>query len=212
MKPFRGSDVFNRGFAVATALAWVAGAATVAGTPAWAQSDRDAANVMRAVANDWRGAISEGRWLVTHCADNTFALERFDKGTAVGVDAQHSTSVMSPYVGTIELTGSLETNSESPRANGPKLDVKPLSPPQIVCFRTLEEARAATSPTDISPRGNGESFTMRAIYAISPDGARLTGGDQFYANVLGGPLLLAENAKAWSQVIFRSIPTEASKP
>lgn len=181
------------------AFIWMTAApASFAQTP----SEQAAINVMKQVERSWQQAIAEGKLLVRKCANDTWAASRLTKRTVVKMDLQRNLSVLSPYTGVIELSGSRETNSNGPRANGWLDKSLPTRSPQMLCYRSMSEAMAATAASDLLPINDGRNYDMRAEYSITADGAKLERGNSFFNNILYSySLELPENAVIWANIL-----------
>lgn len=169
--------------------------------PASSQSEQSVVKAMRSIEAAWRSALREKRWLVSRCAQGTYSMIRFSATAVIlRVDVERTASLMSRYRGIIEISASLETNSQSPRANGFTSEVA-LGPRRVVCFRSMDEARAAVGPGDIGPFNVGLVYRMQAEYGIEGNRLVLRSGNAVFVNAVGRTLVNVENAQGWAKVV-----------
>ena len=146
--------------------------------------DADAAiKALATIAENWQKSSDE-RWpIVMKCAGGSgdayevgFLTIRPD----VKIDVQRTTSALNPLVGVITFMGRLETNGYSPRANG-FLEARAGAIDQTkkpTCFKTVEDALAATAPEDFGSVNNSMSVNATGYYVLSPAGS--LGAPAFY--------------------------------
>jgi hypothetical protein len=65
---------------------------------------------MNQIANNWKAAIQNGTLFLRDCSDGTRRASRLSLDTRVSFDVKRTDSLVTPYIGTITLTGSVETN------------------------------------------------------------------------------------------------------
>lgn len=65
---------------------------------------------MNQIANNWKAAIQNGTLFLADCSGGTRDAHRLSLDTRVSFDVRRTDSPVTPYIGVITLTGSVETN------------------------------------------------------------------------------------------------------
>jgi hypothetical protein len=65
---------------------------------------------MNQIANNWKAAIQNGTLFLADCSGDTRRAHRLSLNTTVSFDVKRTDSLVTPYLGIITLTGSVESN------------------------------------------------------------------------------------------------------
>jgi hypothetical protein len=105
-----------------------------------AQTNDQVVSAAKRLAENWQALIQKQVLLLSPCAEAAWRVTRFSSSSSVAFDVKKTDSLVSPYVGIIRITGSLESNGRSSHANGFVNQYTLVDPTKIFCFKTPEEA------------------------------------------------------------------------
>ena len=174
----------------------VVGAPSVISQPA--TNDAAIADAMRQIGTRWTAAVKNGQWWESKCINNTVSLDRLAPTDRVSFDVRKTDSLLNPYIGIVSIDGIVESNDNSPQADG-TFAVGPFR--RLICFKTAAEAKNHLSPSDISPVLGGTVYHLEAYYHFDGSGVTLAGGNQVFENLVLGGISLPSNIGTWADLL-----------
>ena len=132
------------------------------------ESEAALVQAMKKLGENWQALSRTEDVLIIGCANNTFTGVRLASGAAVSVDLRRTSSLMSPYLGIVRISGRFQRNS---------------SPEDGSCSKTLSEAKRNMNWHD-----NNQDYDMKIYYQVN--GAELwlaDGNDVFWNSFMRQP-------------------------
>lgn len=167
-----------------------------------AQTDSNAAAAIGQVAQSWEQAAHEHRVWVRPCGKGTWMAARIVKAE-VSFDVQRTQSVLRPYVGMMSIAAVTASNGHSSKANGLP---DPVQKRRMICFKTQDEARAATADADFE--STGIPIQWHLIYEVGASEARFARGDFVFTQQFGGS---PADQPGWEAVATHPITPEGGQ-
>lgn len=151
------------------AVLFVAAGLVIVSAPAGADvSEAAIVNAMRAVGAAWGRIAETGEPFISNCPDGGYAGFRLAPGSRVSFDLQKTGSLLNPYVGIVNISGSFQTNGSQEDGS---------------CRRTLEAARQSTAFW-----GNDWTYSFQLVYQINGTTLAWTNADAVFMRGGGNAL------------------------
>jgi hypothetical protein len=150
-------------------------------TPSAAQTSDQVLGAIKAIAASWQTVIQKQTLILAPCEIGTWHVIRLSSNSTVSFDVRKTDSLVSPYVGIIQISGTVEMNGMQDNPEGSYF------PKVLSCFHTPEQGLADNEFKE--PFGPREYI---ANYNFNDGRFVLSGGNEQFQNTI----LPALNASA----------------